>query len=402
MKFLKYDTINAATLVLIVISIIFDNVWICRLAVVSVLLLCIILSKSDKHSIVNPMLLFAVTPLSLLVYKNFGDMYMVDLTHRTWVIAIINMYAFILSYKLTPAVKHSSYIQSNVNVVSLEIQAVLFYLISMLAVVIHPLQSILWIFSIPAIVCALQTRKKLMIAFVIAIFLISALGVTSKTAMLTYCMAFILCFEKYYATTDKSKKAVKWVLLTGVTFMLFAFSFANKDRGHIDVDESLEVYSDRGMEWNYSSSLFMPYMYLTNGWTNLQYVMETQDNRTYGLWTAKPLLGYLQFENNFKKEYEIETYSTFNTCSYMTYGFKDFGYWLSVLMSIFLGFFVKRVYSRSQISSSPYDLASYILVAQATFELFFSNHFFTQSYPFTVVILMAIVKVFTERKRVEL
>ena len=125
---------------------------------------------------------------------------------------------------------------------------------------------------------------------------------------------------------------------------------------------------------------------------NLQYVMETQDTRTYGLWMAKPLLGYLQVSNTLEPNYKIIPYSSFNTCAYMTYGFKDFGYWLSVLMSIFLGYFVKRVYSRYRMSRSPYDVAAYILVAQATLEMFFSNHFFTQSYPFTIVILMAAIK----------
>lgn len=394
-KLLNYKSLNAIILILGAVAIITDSIVCCRIAVLSIAVLCIILSRKEKY-VVNPMLLFTITPISLLIYTNLGDLYMVDLEHRTWTIALINMYAFVIAYRCTPSFQKKSECVSMTNVRTLQFQAILFYILSLLGFVIQPLQSILWLFSIASIVCALKTRKKSMIIFVLLIFLNSAFGYTSKTAMLTYCITFIICYEKYYVTDERKRKWVKWGLGIGVFFMIFAFSFANKDRGSYDADEGVEMYTDRGMEWEYSSSLFMPYMYITNGWTNLQYVMETQDERTYGYWTFKPLLGYIQLKDNFEKENEITTYSSFNTCAYMTYGFKDFGYWGSVIMSLFLGFFVKRVYSRYRISRSPYDIASYILVAQATLELFFSNHFFTQSYPFTIVILMYIVKHFVK------
>lgn len=379
----------------IIASIISKSILMCRLTVVLIALLCLILSKAERYT-VNPMILFLITPISLFIYMNLGDVYMVTLTAETWIIAIINMFAFVIAYKVTPCyISHCSCI-SNTSRNALAKQAILFYLISLLGYVIPFLQSILWIFAIPSIVCALKSKKKAMKAFVVFIFLITAFGMASKSMMLTYCITFIICYEKYYVTDERKRKWVKWGLGLGVFFMIFAFSFANKDRGNYDADEGVEMYTDRGMKWEYSASLFMPYMYITNGWTNLQYVMETQNERTYGLWTLKPLLGYVQLKDNFEKNYDITTYSSFNTCAYMTYGFKDFGYWGSVIMSLFLGFFVKRVYSRYRMSRSPYDIASYILVAQATLELFFSNHFFTQSYPFTIVILMYIVKYFVK------
>lgn len=392
---LNYKVLNLIIFVLGIISIFTGSIVYCRITVLFIAVLSVVLARKERF-IVNPMSLFTITPISLLIYTNLGDVYMTDLEHATWVIAFINMYAFIIAYKYTPAFRDKNKCIGNANVKSLQIQAILFYILSLLALVFPSLHSILWMFSIVSIVCALKTRKKWMMIFVLLVFLNSAMNYTSKTAMLAYCITFIICFEKYYVTDERKRKWVKWSLGLGVAFMIFAFSFANKDRGSYDADEGVEMYTSRGMEWEYSASLFMPYMYITNGWTNLQYVMETQDERTYGLWTLKPLLGYIQMKDRFEKEYDITTYSSFNTCAYMTYGFKDFGYWGSVIMSIFLGFFVKRVYSRYRISRSPYDIASYILVAQATLELFFSNHFFTQSYPFTIVILMYIVKCFVK------
>lgn len=397
-QFISLRSLSFFIVVLLGVSLFTNSILLCRVVALCLMLICYLMGRNERF-IVNPMLLFTITPLSLLIYMNLGDMYMVNLEYETWFLALMNMYVFVLAYKYTPSFKNKYYCTGNTNIHSLQLQAIVFYLISLMGLFVPVIASIVWMFGIAAIVCALKTRKKSMLLFVIVIFLISALGFTSKSAMLTYCITFIICFEKYYVTTEKRRKLVKWALGLGVAFMIFSFSFANKDRGTYDSDEGVEVYTSKGLEWNYDTGLFMPYMYITNGWTNLQFVMETQDIRTNGLWMVKPLLGYLQVSDKFESNYRILPYSSFNTFAYMTYGFKDFGYWFSVIMSVFLGFFVKRIYSRYAISRSPYDSTAYVLVAQATLEMFFSNHFLTQSYPFTIVILMSLVKWFMRRKK---
>ena len=187
--------------------------------------------------------------------------------------------------------------------------------------------------------------------------------------------------------------------IPAVVFMVFTFSFANKGEDKVE----LSYYEKKGVEWNTLEQYFMPYMYLTNGWTNLQYVTETQNTRTYGLWTIAPILGYTGLKERFSKELYLESYSSFNTFAYVTCAFKDFGYWLSIIMSVILGFFVKKIYSRYLMSRSPFDVACYVLTAIATLEMFFSNHFFMQSYPFTIVILMELYKKFIiQKKQIEI
>ena len=131
---------------------------------------------------------------------------------------------------------------------------------------------------------------------------------------------------------------------------------------------------------------------MTTPWSNLQYVTETQPKSTNGLWTIKPLLGYAQLDDTFENNYKLEPYSSFNTFTYIVCGYKDFGFWGSVVMSLFLGFFVKKVYSRYKVSQSPFDVAIYVCAGLAVVEMFFSNHFFMQSYPFTIVIIMELYK----------
>ena len=396
-KLLYFKVVNALILLCILLSLMSGSVFLCRISVFLILLLCLIVGSFERY-IVNPINIFVLTPFSLLIYVNIGDAYMVNIKYQTWMIAIINMYAFIIAFIKSPVYTNINFCIGNPNIKSLQYQSIVFYLISLTGLFIPQIASIAWIFGIASIVCALKTKKRVMFIFVLLIFLFTAFGITSKSTMLTYCITFIICLEKYFINNERQRKWVRWALGVSVVFMIFTFSFANKGRETHSSEDSLELYSRRGVDWNYSAGLFMPYMYITNGWTNLQYAMETQDKRTHGLWSIKPLLGYLQVEDNFKKEYSLVSYSSLNTFAYMTYGFKDFGYFLSILMSLFLGFFVKRVYSRYVISRSPYDVASFILVSQATLEMFFSNHFFTQSYPFTVVILMAIVKLYMQKK----
>ena len=181
--------------------------------------------------------------------------------------------------------------------------------------------------------------------------------------------------------------------ILGIIVMVLSFSFANKDRESMSSAEVVDYYSQYGgIEWNQNTALFMPYMYLTTPWANLQYLTETQDTRTFGLWLIKPILGYAQLDDCFQKQYYIQAYSSFNTLTFISCNFKDFGYWLSVISSLLLGIFVKKIYSRYQKSHSALDVACYVLVGLAVLEMFFSNEFFTQSFPFTIVIIMAIYK----------
>ena len=72
-----------------------------RIIVLYIVILCFLWGRKEK-SFFNPYYLFAVTPLSLLIYVNVSSRIMLDLTFDTWGIAIINMVAFIL------AVRHTS------------------------------------------------------------------------------------------------------------------------------------------------------------------------------------------------------------------------------------------------------------------------------------------------------
>lgn len=384
------------TILFIVLSFVYESVLLAKCGVAVILVMCLLLGRKERY-LTNPYFLFLLCPLSLLLYFNLGPMFMLDLTVDTINLGTINMLAFVSALYYFPGVGKHDFNITLTGVKSLEFHAVFFWLLSILGRFIPALASILWIFIVPAIVCALKTKKKIMLLFVGAIFLLSVMsGHLSKTTVLTYCVVFLICFEKYYIKTFKERRKVIVMMFAAGALMVASFSFANKERGEYDAEEGIAYYESQGMKWDYDAKYFMPYMYLTNGWTNLQYVTERNYNPSDGLWIAKPFLGYLKLDDDMT--YRVESFSNFNTPTYIACGYLDFGYWGSMIVSILLGIFVKFVYSRFRYSKSPFDVSSYVLVALGTFEMFFSNHFLMQSYPITCVILMELYKYLVVRR----
>ena len=376
-------------------SILFNSTLHDKFSVILILGSCILHGRKET-SFTNPYYFFSITPLSLLLYFNLGSFYMQDLSHETYLLAIINMSGFVFALSFTSGYKK---VRSSLGTNSsrdLIVHSVILYLLSLSANFIPSLSSVLWVFSIPAIACAVKSKKKIMLIFVALIIGSSMFGETSKMSVLLNVLTTLITYEKYYNVNVnvKSKFKIFFYTIFGIFFMIYSFSFAIKDNEYMDAAEVVEYYSQNGVDWSLNATLFMPYMYLTTAWSNLQYVTETQPEKTNGLWTFKPLLGYVQLDDSFEKDYELEAYSSFNTFTYIVCAYKDFGFWGSVVMSFFLGFFVKKVYSRYKVSQCPFDVGIYVCAALAVVEMFFSNHFFMQSYPFTIVIVMGIYRFF--------
>lgn len=376
-----------------IISILADSVFLDRITVSLIFISCILLGEKEK-SFINPYNLFSIAPLSLSIYYNVSNTYMMDLTHETYTLAIINMVSFIFILHVTPNVKYikNDNCSTSTSTTFLKVNVILLFSLALLENFIPMLQSILWLFSIAGMVCAMKTKQISMIFLIFAYLINTALGETSKMAMLAFIIVLLTSYEKYYLDSKRYKTRLKVFAIIGIAFLIFSFSFANKDRGYYDANYGLNYFSKQGVEWQYNTTLFLPYMYITTPWANLQYVIESQDTRTNGLWTLKPILGYFQLDNIFKNEYVLKPYSSFNTFTFIAVGFKDFGYWMSIFPTLLLGFVVKKIYSRYLISMNPFDVATYAIIGLAVVELFFSNHFYMYSYPFTMILLMWVYK----------
>lgn len=367
----------------------------------ALLLLLCIYSGYKENKIINPYYLFAITPFTLLIYRNVSETYMRDLELKTWIIAVLNIMAFVFAMLIMPNVKEDlTSEKKGLETNSLEFHAALLALFGIGPMILYgifgvaiPFYSIFGLLSVPALCCAIVSKNKELIFFLMLLTILTWTNNVSKSTILTTCLCFVICYEFYFVKSQKQKKRLIAFCMLCMIIILLSFTFANQARGVKTSEDQLNYYVKYGnVKWDGLTALFMPYMYLETPWTNLQYVMNTQDTRTYGLWLVKPFLSYLQIDGNFEKMYQLTPMSSFNTFTFIACNFKDFGLFGSIFSSIILGCYVKWVYSRACQTKNPLDVACYVYVAQAVLEMFFSNHFFQQSYPFTIVLLVWLYK----------
>lgn len=356
--------------------------------------------------LVNPYLLFSLTPISLLLYtETVSRVYLMKLETATWGIAIINFLSFLFVFSLhKPKLKKQ--LINEVGTGSLKNSTTHFTIL--LAIGAFPLlyktvmgktfflASIISYFIYGALCVAVKTKRKELGIIACMYFLFSFTQRFNKTMLIALGMTIIIAVEKYWILTDKQKKK----MILGIVFfagIMFGIGFPLKDymarggsligffRG-VTVTSDFAGYGNR-IDIGKLNFLRMPYMYFVSAWNNLQYVMQTQTDHTFGLWMIKPVLGYLQLDQFFKNAYTLTPYSSFNTYTYITVLFKDFGFVGSTVGSFFLGWFVKKMYTLYLHSKSSLWVACYAMTACATVEMFFSNHFFSLSYPFTIYII---------------
>ena len=380
------------------VSIISQSIPICRFSVLAILVMCIFQGIKEPKFF-NPYYLFAVAPFSLLVYKPITNSYMMELSVETWIIIIINMVAFLYAVRFmkthTGPCKHHKG-QNNDN---LEKHALILISIASISSIYEfmtgsssSIGSAFTVCYTPALICAMKTKKKTLIAVILGIYIISQFALLSKMLILHMLMGVAIGIEAFYLDKKNKNIAVIYAAMA-IVLLIVSFTFGLKGKEATSSDEKLDYYQTyHQIEWNGPSSLVAPYLYLTTSWTNLQFVMQTNHEHTYGLWMAKPLLGYLQMEDKVPGSYRLKAYSSFNTFSFVAIHYLDFGFWLSIIPSILLGLFVGRYYSRYLTTNSPIDIAIYVLIARAVLMMFFSNHFFGLSYPFTIVIMMWLYK----------
>lgn len=388
------------------------DIVVCRILAMILFFYCIT-KGSFEDTIFNPYYFFSLVPLSLSLYSsNVSTYYLNDLNISTWVIALTNIFAFLVGLGLTSRKRYSDVYIDYAGIEtykSLVNDSIILFLLGRIPSIYEMitgnsffLTSIMQLFTYGAIVCAMKSKNKTIIA-AITVLLVGSMLMSSinKTSVLFLAMTYGISYYCFYVESERQKRNMMALIVVFSIFFIFIL-FPLKDymtggtsiSGFFssDLTSTFKYYESR-INWSGNKLLYMPYMYFVQAWNNLQYVIETQNTRTYGLWILKPLIGYFQLDGGLESFYTLTSYSSFNTFTYITVFFKDFGYWFSWIGSFLLGGFVGRVYKHKLLlSNSALDLACYSLTACATLEMFFSNHFFMQSYPFTILIIMFIYK----------
>lgn len=376
--------------------------------IIIALMVAICLDRGKRQQcLVNPFYLFLLTPISLLIYCNISDKYMENLTTGTWFIATLNILSFVVGLDVTS--KSEQHFTEEVNEEDIDFKQLitLFCCLGFIPRMLHlffkislPLYSVFSLLSASSLFCAIKSRKKVYIAIVVALNLCIWMVDVSKTEVLMNCLACLIAFESRKKEFDsrEKRKSIAFIIIA-VCVMLASFSFANQARGAKTAMSQLEYYSRYGgVRWSRNAVLFMPYMYLTTPWANLQYVMRTQPSKLFGLWTIKPIISWLQLDGILQNQYQMVAKSSFNTFTFIACEFKDFGVVGSAIITFFLGTFVGHIFRCTNNLKNTWQTMMYIYIALAVLEMFFSNHFFQVGYPFTIGILILMCKIAIQRR----
>ena len=374
-------------------------------------------SAVKQNFILNPYSLFALTPITLFIYDvSVSTHYLKELEQSTYNICIYNFVALLcgLSFanKYGFKVNESSvwlrgdsmnpkkYVVHSYTMLILGLYPTIYgcvthfgYLISLnlngmkAAINSAPLASVFQLFLYPAIICSLFSKKRKPIIICFSALALSVLLNFSKTTLVMFVISVLLAIYNQYSIDNK--KIFRLVLLGAIALLAFYYSFDFYNSIRHDYDTNA-YFNSLGYVGNVKLNWFLPLMYLISPWGNLQYIMNTTINHTYGLWAIKPFLGYLQLDNLFESEYAlVPMYSAFNTFSYISCFYRDFGFLGSGIGSFVLGYFIMKIYRLfMRHRKSPFINAIYALNMYATVMLFFSNHYLQLSYPITIVIIM--------------
>lgn len=360
-----------------------------------------------QKTLINPYILFSLTPLSIMLYnENISYYYLNELNNSTWILVIINMLAFLIGINLVVSKKRLRNLKfkkkskiSTIEKNKLIKHSIILFVISKIPLVFSfanieiPFRTIFDLFYYFSLALAFKAKnRKLIISLLLLLFI--SIESLNKTFILFLTISFVVFFEKYYFRLNKKIITTVITVIILITFMImvafplvYYYRLNETLRGfNLNKINPLNYFSPR-VNWNFDSQFFLPYMYLVTPWNNLQYILDTQNTRTYGAWFLKPIFSYLQIDKYFERSYELTPYSSFNTFSFITVQYKDFGYIGSIFPSIFLGLFVGNIYYKYLINDSPFIATSFAFASAATLQMFFSNHFFQLSYPFTVLVI---------------
>lgn len=366
----------------------------------------------EEPTFINPYFLFSLTPFSLLLYSSsVSEYYLRPLSFETLSLSTLNIFAFIFAFNLVNKKKNGIAVSKTTQIIKNKsnrdlLHSVILFILGILPNLFNLIDRQLpfgHFFSMClyiALPFAYKSNyKKVFWLYCGFYFILQLLTTFNKTNFLLLVLVVLVIIEPSLSKKNRFKLLL---LACFFAFLLIFVAFPLKDylssgnnlTGFLNSNvNSLSDYFSPRISWEGNEKLMIPYMYLTTSWNNLQYVIENNHSFTMGLWFFKPLLSYLQVADSMEIYNSLIPFTqAFNTFSFVTYHYIDFGYIGSLIPTLFLGWYVGRAYNNYKFSNNPFNTAIYGLIACAVLEMFFSNHFFTQSYPFTVFIVCVLYK----------
>jgi oligosaccharide repeat unit polymerase len=411
-----------ACIIICILVGIYTKIEAINLVIVSAIILYCLIKGLNEKSLLNPYFLFVFTPISLLLYNPaISDHYLVELKQSTYNLAFYNMVLFLVGIQVCRKIKINKTIlryDLEDNNKANKFHLNMFLIIGMIPIVyglitVHTLDfrilkaaidsmsysSIIGFFRFPALVFALENKNKTKRNIVVLILIGSMLLHFSKNELVMFLLTALLVIMQKKQKKGITSNIKKYLLIGGsVAALLISFNLYNSVRFDTDI---LEYMDNLGYISQGNKYMYLPIMYFISPWSNLQNIMETVHEHTNGLWLIKPFISYLQLDRLLGLNYElIPRFIAFNTYTYISVLFIDFGFIGSGILSILIGIYISYLYKLYFKYGGPFTTAVYAFVGYATLMMFFNNHFLQLSYPITIYLIIVLYLVlFKQRSR---
>lgn len=229
------------------------------------------------------------------------------------------------------------------------------------------------------IVACKKNNSKLIVISLIASLYVALVSVT-KTGMLMACLFFAIGVTTFKPDIMQHKIALflkKYAIVWLPALMLSYFVYNNSIRHEADSGDSMEYLERSGTSVvqgtdNVAQGMFLNYLYFCSPWSNLDYNVLLNHERGYGKNTFGQFAHLLRID---EKRVPKMNPTFLNTHTFITDFYIDFGYVGAIIVSFLLGCLIFYFYKKYGMSDDPLLIGFYVLIAYATFMMFFSNHF---------------------------
>lgn len=364
-----------------------------------VLMVCFKMAKNSSYWY-TPYNLFMVTIFSYIFYwDELGGIYMDKLSTATRLFTLSGISAVVLGFVVCQSMRKKRIMVGRLNenfylvfVIGLLPTAISYMLYGNIASLEgEELLEAKEQFSLPVIgqlsyflpasfVVACKKNNAKMIIISLFFSFIAALLTISKTALLLSLIFFVIAVTRFSPTIMNSwiYKIINRFKFIVIPCLIIAMFIYNNNKRHDAGSDSDMVFVENSSSavWRtdvFSQNMFLNYCYFVQPWSNLNYNIE--HNKKEGSFGGN---SFAQFGKklgiNTNPRTKIQS-TFFNTHTFLTDYYLDFGYVLAIIVSFLVGVLIYTCYVRFGLSDDPLLISFYILVAYATVMMFFSNHF---------------------------
>jgi len=229
-------------------------------------------------------------------------------------------------------------------------------------------------------------EKKLLlnIIFIVSLFIIVSLLAFGHLLIILIGIFVI----KYYLSEKKLKlKNFIWLIVFSILAFTLLTGFIRSS--HLDIAYIKQIGKPAINIPDRLSSIFLPYLYVSTSFENLQLEIQQREQFYYGTQTTFPIWAFTQLKNYFQPDYYI-TPEGFNTGTYLRPYYVDFGLGGILILPFLLGLIIAILYYSLRIKPTILKILVYSFCVYGLMTVFFANAFSMPTFWYFLILFIII------------